>query len=413
MRPCAMSNSTLSAPAWCKLPRTGPARGRGDEHLDGLKLVHMNGQVYDLVIGRFLSTDPAYQNLAGSQALNRYSYVLNNPLSYTDPSGYFFKKIFKAIKRFVSSAAKTLKKAVAKVGKTITKALAKNKIVRVAVVIAVAAAGGFASGLVASGGDLKSAAISAVTATAFAGVHFAPVGGEGSIGRIAAHAAVGGTVEELRGGKFAHGALASAVGHGVSAHGPGSGLAGTVTAAVSGGVAAELGGGKFANGAATGAFGHLYNHDLVGRHTTASLVPLMPNGQQIMSDASSIFLEVLSWIMPPLRGVGVVAMNGGGGAARLGIRGGGGRGANFYRPDPDAAGAPHTVFRTNRQTGRIENYETFDPLGLSGGNKRFRGSGTPHGGVEPPLVLEPRSGHPGGRPSRARPARTDELPLGF
>ena len=49
----------------------------------------MNGRSYDPVLGRFLQADPFVQAPKNSQSLNRYSYVLNNPLSYTDPSGYF------------------------------------------------------------------------------------------------------------------------------------------------------------------------------------------------------------------------------------------------------------------------------------------------------------------------------------
>lgn len=61
----------------------------GHEMLDELGLIHMNGRVYDPTIGRFLSADPFIQdNWFGTQAFNRYSYVQNNPLSYTDPSGY-------------------------------------------------------------------------------------------------------------------------------------------------------------------------------------------------------------------------------------------------------------------------------------------------------------------------------------
>ncbi|MES9937204.1 MAG: RHS repeat-associated core domain-containing protein [Sedimenticola sp.] len=59
----------------------------------------MNGRVYDPELGRFLSADPHVQSFANPQSLNRYSYVLNNPLSYTDPSGYFFKSLFKAVKK--------------------------------------------------------------------------------------------------------------------------------------------------------------------------------------------------------------------------------------------------------------------------------------------------------------------------
>lgn len=67
----------------------GSARGyTGHEHLDGMGLIHMNGRVYDPEIGRFLSADPFIQAPLSTQSYNRYSYVFNNPLSYTDPSGY-------------------------------------------------------------------------------------------------------------------------------------------------------------------------------------------------------------------------------------------------------------------------------------------------------------------------------------
>jgi hypothetical protein len=48
----------------------------------------MNGRMYDPVIGRMLSPDPYVVNPFFSQDFNRYSYVRNNPLSYTDPTGY-------------------------------------------------------------------------------------------------------------------------------------------------------------------------------------------------------------------------------------------------------------------------------------------------------------------------------------
>jgi len=54
---------------------------------DDVWLVHMNGRVYDQNLGRFLSVDPVVQE-GGGRALNPYSYIQNNPLSGTDPSGY-------------------------------------------------------------------------------------------------------------------------------------------------------------------------------------------------------------------------------------------------------------------------------------------------------------------------------------
>jgi RHS repeat-associated protein len=58
------------------------------EHLNQLELVHMNGRVFDYNVGRFTGVDPFIQFPLNSQSLNPYSYILNNPLSGTDPSGY-------------------------------------------------------------------------------------------------------------------------------------------------------------------------------------------------------------------------------------------------------------------------------------------------------------------------------------
>lgn len=63
----------------------------GHEHLDNFGLINMNGRMYDPSLGRFLSADPILQNPTTVQGHNRYSYVLNNPLIYTDPSGYKVK----------------------------------------------------------------------------------------------------------------------------------------------------------------------------------------------------------------------------------------------------------------------------------------------------------------------------------
>jgi len=69
--------------------RDKSARGFTDhEMLDNVSLVHMNGRVYDPEIGRFMSVDPVFQFPENAQSLNPYSYVLNNPLSLTDPSGF-------------------------------------------------------------------------------------------------------------------------------------------------------------------------------------------------------------------------------------------------------------------------------------------------------------------------------------
>jgi RHS repeat-associated protein len=60
----------------------------GQDQDDELGLVNMGGRLYDPNQRRFISPDPFVQDLYAGQALNRYSYVLNDPLNLIDPSGF-------------------------------------------------------------------------------------------------------------------------------------------------------------------------------------------------------------------------------------------------------------------------------------------------------------------------------------
>ncbi|MDR1739950.1 MAG: FG-GAP-like repeat-containing protein [Bacteroidales bacterium] len=62
----------------------------GEEHIDLFGLINLNARLYDPVLGRFLSPDPYVQAPDMLQNFNRYTYGLNNPLMYVDPSGEFF-----------------------------------------------------------------------------------------------------------------------------------------------------------------------------------------------------------------------------------------------------------------------------------------------------------------------------------
>ncbi len=65
-------------------------------------LYYYNARYYDPVLGRFISADPIVPDPTNPQSLNRYSYVLNNPLKYTDPSGHgWFSKVWKNTKRHI------------------------------------------------------------------------------------------------------------------------------------------------------------------------------------------------------------------------------------------------------------------------------------------------------------------------
>ena len=78
---------------WCTITTAseqacGQRGYTGHEHLPSLGLIHMNGRAYAPGLQRFLSPDPVLQAPANAQSHNRYAYCLNNPLRYTDPSGY-------------------------------------------------------------------------------------------------------------------------------------------------------------------------------------------------------------------------------------------------------------------------------------------------------------------------------------
>jgi RHS repeat-associated protein len=60
------------------------------QRLDGSGLYYYNARYYDPDLGRFISPDTIVQDPTNPQDLNRYTYCLNNPLKYTDPSGHIF-----------------------------------------------------------------------------------------------------------------------------------------------------------------------------------------------------------------------------------------------------------------------------------------------------------------------------------
>ncbi len=58
------------------------------QRLDGTGLYFYNARYYDPLLGRFISPDTLVPNYINPQSFNRYSYCLNNPLRYVDPTGY-------------------------------------------------------------------------------------------------------------------------------------------------------------------------------------------------------------------------------------------------------------------------------------------------------------------------------------
>lgn len=220
----------------------------GHEHFTEVGLIHMNGRMYDAQQGRFLSPDNHIQDPFNTQNFNRYGYVLNNPLSLTDPSGEF---IFSAI-----------------IGALI------------GVVV-----NGINNSINGQGffkGWGKAALFGAISGTVAFGIGEAALGikgtflstGIGSISNAAAfqfvaHGALGGFMTMAQGGKFGAGFLSGGFG---SAFGGKVGkwltnardlpkfIGTTIAGGISGGVGSRLAGGKFWDGFRNGAISAGLNH---------------------------------------------------------------------------------------------------------------------------------------------------------
>ncbi len=226
------------------------------EHLAEVGLIHMNGRLYDPVLRSFLMPDNFIQQPENTQNYNRYSYVLNNPLMYTDSSGEAYELLVaigigvaiaitsytltalladvpfsvgglvKAA--FIGAASSAVTFGIGSAASTIT-----NFYVRAAV--SAAAHGTFQGGVTAiSGGKFwsgfASGALSSIAASAFGqgfnhegidanGDMINPTltwGGAGSIsqnslGMIAFGSVTGGTAAALTGGNFWQGAVTGLV----------------------------------------------------------------------------------------------------------------------------------------------------------------------------------------------------------
>lgn len=235
--------------------------------LDELGLIHMNGRIYDPDTARFLSPDPYLQAPANFQNYNRYSYVLNNPVSMTDPSGHFWKWVKKTVKKIGRGFKKFWKPIVAIAVGVLTGGLALAAwgpaLGSFWGAVAAGAVGGFAagfSGTLLHGGSIGQAFSNGLIG-GISGAAFGAIGAANwqQITKVVAHGLTGGAVQELQGGKFAQGFAAAGF---AQAFAPAiDGLKHSyqrlTAAAVAGGVGSELAGGKFENGAVTGAFSQM------------------------------------------------------------------------------------------------------------------------------------------------------------
>lgn len=230
----------------------------GHEHIDDVGLINMNGRLYDPFTGRMLSADPLVQAPLWLQSYNRYSYVMNNPLSMTDPTGYsWWTRNRRAILGIAVAAFIG--------GFDFTALFNGNPLSWSAGANGGwgMIAGGFAAGGI-NGGNMESAVMGAFSAALFgmAGDISGAMGNE-LLGTVVVHASMGCLSAGMSGGSCEGGGAAAAfavlAGPTVTKLAGGGDMAAVVAHAISGGIGARIAGGNFADGMTTGAFGYLFN----------------------------------------------------------------------------------------------------------------------------------------------------------
>jgi len=297
----------------------------GHEHLDDVGVIHMNGRLYDGRIGRFLQADPVIQELARYQGFNRYSYVLNNPLNATDPTGEFIPQlVMAAVVAYLAYENPKMRPIASIMVATILALPSGGASLAWYEAAAQSAFAGFASGATATG-NLRGGFQGAGMGLAFWGAGYAAssIGGayaeagfaaasagdaagatanferaslftsSGGLGRAALHAVAGCASAAISGADCGRGALTAGLNKMLAGNLPGDAMPfGLVKYSVIGGTIASIGGGKFANGAMMGAFQYLFNECVQTRNcgtgprdTYEGSVPVLDRGGRLVLGA--------------------------------------------------------------------------------------------------------------------------------
>ena len=186
----------------------------------------MGGRVYDADIARFISADPFVDDRSNLQALNRYSYVQNNPLSYTDPSGYFLKSLVKKLGKAIKKVASAINRFQRELRRKVLRKIGEVEGLSTVISIALNFIPGcqawcsmaFNAAMTdANGGTIMQVAKGAAIAFVSSEIGGAVTGAfDGAVSQAAASMVVGGALAKAQGGKFIDGVKGAVVGMAVA-----------------------------------------------------------------------------------------------------------------------------------------------------------------------------------------------------
>ncbi len=255
----------------------------GHEHIEETGFIHMNARLYDPVIARFLSADTMIPHIYDSQSFNRYSYVRNNPLKYTDPTGHFgIGSLFKPFQNLMSFVSSHLDVIVATAITLATAGSANAFFLNAfggnafAATVATGAYVGAVSNVLMTGsfdGALQGAFYGMLSAGMAYGIgeifghgrsFFQSRGDLGaasfkSLAHGVSRALIAKAQNQRAKAAFWSGFVTSGFSVGTKGYGGVTGR--TLIMATVGGTVSSITGGKFANGAVSGAFVHLFNDE--------------------------------------------------------------------------------------------------------------------------------------------------------
>jgi RHS repeat-associated protein len=211
-------------------------RFTGQEYDAEYDLYNYNARLYDPVMCRFTTADTIVPDWTNPQTLNRYAYVTNNPLKYTDPSGH---ALHWAAAIFISMLVGMVVGGVMAYlnGGSVAKGMFYG-----AITGAISGAFFGVAGAVSAKATATQAAMAHVVAGAMSGAVNAAITG-GDIGQGTLIGAISAGASKWLGGKMGTNSMP----------GPEEFAARTALGAVMGGVTAKMAGGDFAQGAFQGA----------------------------------------------------------------------------------------------------------------------------------------------------------------